>query len=96
MLLNTGKSEVWNPFGLVPDELRHFKALAPEGFELLGAPIGTTAFCQTFFAKKVQNFREVWAKIQKLDHSCRLKRSFYDTVLRSAKWSTCSVRSRLT
>ena len=68
MFLNTGKSEVWNPFGLVPDELRHFKALAPEGFELLGAPIGTTAFCQTYFAKKVQKFREVWAKIQMLDH----------------------------
>jgi hypothetical protein len=68
MFLNAGKSEVWNPAGVVPDELKHFKALQPEGFELLGSPVGSASFCQKYFDKKMVKFREVWANIQKLDH----------------------------
>jgi hypothetical protein len=59
MFLNTGKSEVWNPKGLVPDRLRDFKALDADGFDLLGSPIGSATYCQKFFAQKMQKFREV-------------------------------------
>ena len=68
MFLNTAKSEVWSPVGLVPSELQHFKALEPEGFELLGSPIGSMAFCRRYFAGKMKKYREVWANIQKLEH----------------------------
>jgi hypothetical protein len=68
MFLNAAKSEVWNPRGIVPSDLKHFKALEPEGFELLGSPIGDATFCQRYFAKKMVKFREVWTNIRKLDH----------------------------
>ena len=59
---------MWNPKGIVPEGLKHFKALEPEGFDLLGSPIGSAAYCQKFFAHKMCKFREVWTAIQKLDH----------------------------
>ncbi len=68
MFLNAAKSEVWNPRGIVPAALSHFKALEPEGFKLLGSPIGDAAFCQRFFAKRMAKFREVWTNTRKLDH----------------------------
>jgi len=68
LILNAAKSEVWNPKGIVPEGLKHFKALEPEGFDLLGSPIGSAAYCQKFFAHKMCKFREVWTAIQKLDH----------------------------
>ena len=68
MFLNTAKSEVWSPAGIVPERLRHFKVLQPEGFDLLGSPVGSATYSQQFFAQKMKKFREVWASIQKLDH----------------------------
>ena len=68
MFLNAAKSEVWNPCGVVPGRLTHFKALEAEGFELLGSPIGSKAFCRRYFAGKMKKYREVWANIQKLEH----------------------------
>ena len=52
----------------MPQALGHFKPLRPEGFDLLGSPIGTQAYCQQFFAQKLVKYREVWGNIQKLDH----------------------------
>jgi hypothetical protein len=65
MFLNAAKSEVWSPAGIVPERLR---VLQPEGFDLLGSPVGSATYSQQFFSQKMKKFREVWASIQKLDH----------------------------
>jgi hypothetical protein len=68
MFLNSAKSEVWSPGGVVPADLSHFHALSPEGFELLGSPVGGAAFCASHFMQRMQKFRSLLAGVTRLPH----------------------------
>ena len=68
MLLNATKSEVWSASGAVPPRLAALRVLSPEGFELLGSPVGSAAFSQSFFTGKLAKFRSLWEGISRLPH----------------------------
>src|SRR5690606_13003722 len=66
--LNTSKSEVWSSSGTFLRGLADFRTLSADGFEILGTPVGSPVFCQTFLQEKMHKFRSLWAGISKLPH----------------------------
>ena len=66
MRVNVKKCEIWSPEGRekwqdeFPEQVVRLKA---EGFELLGAPIGTKEFCEEYARKRVMKVKEVVAKL---------------------------------
>ena len=71
--VNARKCEIWTADGVDADWLKAFPdevvRVADEGFELLGAPIGSAKFCQEFVKKRVQRVREVIEKLPVLVNS---------------------------
>ena len=69
--VNARKCEIWTADGVDADWLKAFPdevvRVADEGFELLGATIGSAKFCQEFVKKRVQRVREVIEKLPVLD-----------------------------
>ena len=66
MRVNVKKCEIWSPEGHekwqddFPEQVVRLKG---EGFELLGAPIGTKEFCEEYARKRVMKVKEVVAKL---------------------------------
>ena len=69
--VNARKCEIWTAEGTDVEWLKSFPEevvrVPDQGFELLGAPIGSSSFCREFAEKRVRRVKEVIDRLPELD-----------------------------
>ncbi len=65
--LNLAKCTAWSAGPLPPNTFPPQVSILTDGFQLLGAPIGSSSFIPPFIQSKVQDCKRLWEALQFLD-----------------------------